>query len=64
MSNDMRATASLFDVANRDGEVIDALEALVRAMKESQEARTQLAGMSAAELREALALRARERNER
>lgn len=58
MTKDLRATARLFDAANTDDEVIDALERLLDTLKRSRQAKAELAGLSPADLRAVLMFRA------
>lgn len=58
MTNDLRASARLFDVANTDDEVIDVLERLLDTLKRSRQAKAELTVLPPAELRAVLMLRA------
>ena len=58
MTKDLKATAALFDVADRDEEVIDTVEHLLTVLKQARQAKTELAGLPPADLRAVLLLRA------
>lgn len=57
MTKDLRASAQLFDAANTDDEVIDALERLLDTLKRSRQAEAELAGLPPADLRAVLMVR-------
>lgn len=61
MTRDLRASARLFDVANSDDEVIDALERLLDTLKEARRAKAELASLPPAEIRAVLMFRANRR---
>ncbi|MBK8462871.1 MAG: hypothetical protein IPL36_07550 [Nigerium sp.] len=61
MTRDLRASARLFDVANSDDEVIDAVERLLDTLKEARRARAELASLPPAEIRAVLMFRANRR---
>jgi len=61
MTRDLRASARLFDVANSDDEVIDAVERLLDTLKEARRARAELASLPPAEIRAVLVFRANRR---
>lgn len=61
MTTDLKATSQLFDVANRDDEVIDAVEHLLATLKRARVAKATLAGLPPADLRAVLAFRAQAR---
>lgn len=58
MTKDLKASAQLFDAANTDDEVIDVLERLLDTLKRSRQAKAELAGLSPADLRAVLMIRA------
>lgn len=62
MTKDLKAAAALFDVADRDEEVIDTVEHLLTVLKQARQAKTELAGLPPADLRAVLLFRAN-RNE-
>ena len=64
MTRDLRASARLFDVANIDDEVIDVLEGLIDTLKESRQAKADLAALPAADLRAVLMFRANRKTSR
>ena len=64
MTKDLKASARLFDVANIDDEVIDVLEGLLDALKESRQAKADLAALPAADLRAVLMFRANRKTSR
>lgn len=61
MTRDLRASARLFDVANSDDEVIDAVERLLDTLKEARRAKAELASLPPAEIRAVLMFRANRR---
>lgn len=61
MTRDLRASARLFDVANSDDEVIDAVERLLDTLKEARRAKAELASLPPAENRAVLMFRANRR---
>ncbi len=61
MTTDLKATSQLFDVANRDDEVIDAVEHLLATLKRARVAKATLADLPPADLRAVLAFRAQAR---
>jgi len=63
-SLDVAAAARLFDVANVEDEVIDAVEDLLSVLKRARAARAELAGLPAADLRTILQWRANTRRGR
>ena len=64
MTGDLSASARLFDVANIDDEVIDVLEGLIDTLKESRQAKADLAALPAADLRAVLMFRANRKTSR
>lgn len=61
MIKDLAAAARLFDVANQDDEVIDAVERLLDTLLEARRAKATLASLPAAEIRRILMYRANDR---
>lgn len=61
MTTDLTAAARLFDVANQDDAVIEAVEDLLATLTEARRAKQELASLSAADLRRILMLRANRR---
>lgn len=59
---DLRAAARLFDVANCDDAVIDAVEQLLDTLKGARRAKEELARLPAGDLRAVLLLRADDRS--
>ena len=64
MMTNLSESARLFDVANSDDAVIDALERLLDTMKQARRAKTRLADLPPGELRAVLAFRAAQRGSR
>ena len=64
MIEDLRASARLFDLANSDDTVIEALEGLLDTMRQSRRAKTALASMPPDRLRAVLRFRATQRGSR
>ena len=64
MIQNLETSARLFDVANSDDAVIDALERLLVTMRQARRAKAELARLPAADLRAVLAFRATGRGAR
>lgn len=64
MIEDLSASARLFDLANSDDTVIDALERLLDTMRQSRQAKTALASLPPDRLRAVLRFRASQRGPR
>ena len=58
MTKDLAAAARLFDVANSDDAVIDAVERLLDTLQQARHAKRTLASLPAAEIRQILLYRA------
>ena len=64
MIEDLSASARLFEIANSDDTVIDALQRLLETMKQSRQAKTALASLPPDQLRAVLRFRAAQRGSR
>jgi len=58
MTKDLAAAARLFEVANSDDAVIDAVEQLLDTLQQARRAKRELASLPAADLRKVLLYRA------
>ena len=64
MIENLETSARLFDVANSDDAVIDALEGLLDTIRQARRAKAELAGLPPGELRAVLAFRTTHRGSR